>query len=761
MAGRSAEELEVLLSQALRDRDVERQARERAEQSLHKIPFLQFVHDCHEHLHTPVRVQTIQSWTTAGRIPRLKNRYYPTRLEPWNKFPEAVNPKLAAARDYFHPPGPPPLLFNPSIVTEALTSMLCRQPLASENGLRIYAKMAVEVPVSLILDQLSNIPTARLQLQVEDSVEFEHDDLTLQNTPRTPPSRTGSQSSIDSDFMEEKDRTRADQYCIRKKDMKRQLMAIVEYKPPHKLTVDSLMAGFRPMDVEKEVWSRPDIPPTVSSDDKHAGKRRMVWRDEEEKNQAKAERFSYDADCIVAAVATQTFHYMIASGLSYSYITTGMANIFLYINYQDPSTLYYHVSIPSQEEKDLAYNLTAVGQVLGLSLLAFEEGQKNQRARQEARQKLKKTLCYGFYDVLMNLPPSTEKTESSKHSEYQPPSSDDDDDSSKGKRYRKRRDKDDDGQGPHSTPSRPRGSVAGGKRKAGGSAPSKGAGTASGAYEGASGEARYCTQKCLLGLMQGTALDHDCPNVFSHTNGQSSEGHLMGPTEFQERVQDQLADDLDHDCEPLNLNGARGCLFRITLASHGYVFAAKGTTRDVAPYLRHEGRVYAHLHGLQGTAIPVYLGNIDLIHRYFLDYIPIKHMLLLSWGGNDANYDDWAKDDAAVKIRNESERTWKEVWKAGVDQRDFRAPHFLWNEEAQRVMLIDFERARFRHKSKRWGAREGSQAVGRSASIPSPASTLLKACLTSNAKRKLETQMELSSKARPPDKKVRRNVDPA
>ena len=34
-----------------------------------------------------------------------------------------------------------------------------------------------------------------------------------------------------------------------------------------------------------------------------------------------------------------------------------------------------------------------------------------------------------------------------------------------------------------------------------------------------------------------------------------------------------------------------------------------------------------------------------------------------------------------------------EVRRAGIDQMDVRSPNLLWNQEAQRVMLIDFERA--------------------------------------------------------------------
>jgi hypothetical protein len=54
------------------------------------------------------------------------------------------------------------------------------------------------------------------------------------------------------------------------------------------------------------------------------------------------ERSEHNSDEAVAAVLTQTFHYMIQCGLEYSYITTGEAFVFLRIKEEDPTTLYYH-----------------------------------------------------------------------------------------------------------------------------------------------------------------------------------------------------------------------------------------------------------------------------------------------------------------------------------------------------------------------------------------------------------------------------------
>lgn len=689
----------------------ERHRREEAEKNLaeaqkitDKVSFLDYIQSCHQYLHGPVSVQPDKTLNTTGRLLVPKDRYRPDWLAPWHDFPTLTQSVLGVAHSHFHPlitqqgqeRVAPLLLFSPSVVTQYLSSLFCTKPLASEMDVRYYEHTAVEVHVAAIINELARIPEARTDLNLADGVVFQNEPKSVGATPQSPTSRTGS-TNEESDFEEEKDRTRADQFCVRKQGGNGQLMHIAEYKPPHKLTLDTINAGFRPMDVNK-VLQRPDVPPLVSSDSKNSGKKRkrVVWKTEAERSQAKMERFQYDADCLVSAVAIQTFHYMIASGLSYSYIATGVAFIFLHIDYKDPSRLYYHVSAPDQQDNALPYFSTAVGQVLALSLLAARTDQKSQRVRQEARLKLSITPCFSFYAVLSGSLPSTVKTDST-HSDYMDTS-----------RHKKKKCDDEDSDGGQSPPPRTtrassRNQQAGGSTK---QSDSKNNLSNSNASQGRylDVQHRYCTQKCLLGLMQGSRLDFDCPNVLAH-NGNGS-NHLVSATEFPELLRNQLAEDLDHYCEPLWVSGARGYLFRVTLACHGYVFVAKGTTRGLISHLRHEGNIYEHLKSLQGTAIPVHLGNINLVHRYFLDWIPIKHFLLLSWGGDNAGYNERMMTQADPRIELEVRRTWREVWNANVGQGDYRGPNFLWNAEANRVMLIDFERARFRKAKKLCAAEE-------------------------------------------------------
>ncbi|KAL8659045.1 MAG: hypothetical protein Q9202_007308 [Teloschistes flavicans] len=643
-----------------------------------KLPFLEYLQGCHRALHTPIRIEENPTLTTHGRLAKPKNRWRPDRLAHWDDFSQHSKAILDSAKLHLQPTESQPHLFKSLETLKELREMFCSTTLKNEADVRRYEYAAVEAHVAAIIQALAQITQAKRELNLADGITFENEPTAFGEEQRTTP-RNSDDESEESDFGEEKDRTKADQYQIRSAGAKKELKLVVEYKAGHKLTSTTVRYGFRPMDID-QVLNRKDIPPEAISNGKSSRKRKRLVREIE--LEAEKERFQYDSDCLASAVAIQTFHYMIASGLSYSYITTGVAFIFLYINYDDPTTLYYQVSIPDQKEKDdqLDPYSTAVGQVLSLTLLAMKTDQQRQVVRKAARSKLQKTSCYTFNSVLLGSPLTTTHSQSAmeEYKEDAPP-------------HKKKRKDDDSDEAPSPTPRITRASSK--KQRAPTSMTTKADGEKNYGNNREGGQKvtqkQYCTQKCLLGLMQGQPLDANCPNVTHHNRDGSN--HLIAATEFPNLLRDQLTKDLDHDCEPLGLYGARGYLFRVTLASHGYVFVAKGSTRS--SYLRHEGKIYEHLKTLQGKAIPVHLGNINLIDRYYLDWHPIKHFLLLAWGGEHAGYCAELGSYNDPRIEREVKRTWSQVWRGNVDQGDYRGPNFLWNAELNRVMLVDFERA--------------------------------------------------------------------
>jgi serine/threonine protein kinase len=108
--------------------------------------------------------------------------------------------------------------------------------------------------------------------------------------------------------------------------------------------------------------------------------------------------------------------------------------------------------------------------------------------------------------------------------------------------------------------------------------------------------------------------------------------------------------------------------------------------------LKHEGLVYQHLDEVQGELIPVYLGNISLVHPYFLNVaVRIVHMLLMSWAGEQARKDLLLTIGRDLAV----ETSWAvtKMLGCGVEHRDIRPPNVLWNPEIRNVVLVDFERS--------------------------------------------------------------------
>jgi hypothetical protein len=101
--------------------------------------------------------------------------------------------------------------------------------------------------------------------------------------------------------------------------------------------------------------------------------------------------------------------------------------------------------------------------------------------------------------------------------------------------------------------------------------------------------------------------------------------------------------------------------------------------------------MYDCLADVQGAAVPVCLGNMDLDRVYYLDVgVRIVHMLYMAWGG-ESLYQHTPSVPPAT-LENEKQRSLKEV-ACSVLHKDIRLDNMLWNVGTQRVMLIDFERS--------------------------------------------------------------------
>ena len=669
----------------------------------------EYLKACHDHFQKALHVETNKHLTTKG-FTSTHNKYYPKFLRPWAEFPEFQLRLFKNIYHFFHAEDQHPRrFFNSLQYIQELAQNLGRRKLASEKDLETYERTAVEDMVTTILDTLSGMPEAQAELDLEGKTVFENHTNSLSDvaeevqqrlnlhTPRIHSSPSMSSSSSESGLTSQtplkQPRTRPDQFCVYKEiNGTQRLLFLVEYKPPHKLSIGNLRAGLRDMDLKKDVFHRVKIPVY-----KEKPEEQMTPVDED----IRQEKLQYNADKLVAAVVTQTFHAMIDFGLEYSYITTGEAFVFLQIRWEDPATLYYHLFIPgedTEEKTQASLAQTAISQVISMCIMASKSIQYSHTQRKDAKTNLQKYRI-DYEAILREIPKSERKqtpsvaykgrkNQNPKRSPYltrQRPRGAD----------RNQSDSSDEGGSPN-TPSKTRGSSSRpmtrsrgkGKRvlkSTGGQSSSRGNNKSRQQTEGRSGPRSYCTQACLLGLAHKQKVDEGCPNIGFHRpfNGH----HIIDSDKLICLVREQLATDPEWGCKPLGLQGARGALFRITLLSHGYVLVAKGTVRAFAPDMLHEAQVYRCLETLQGTVIPVCFGYIRLRSRYYLTLgVKIRHMLLMSWGGEMI-------DDKIAEDHYEVQKTVQEVLQAGINQADLRSANLLWNEERRRIMLIDFERA--------------------------------------------------------------------
>lgn len=502
----------------------------------------------------------------------------------------------------------------------------------------------------------------------------------------------------------------ADQICVyRNSEGIDSLLLIVEYKPPHKLSVHNLRAGLRPMNVLEEVVNRTTIP--AEGD----------------------EKLRCNADRLVAAVVTQTFSQMIESGVEYSCVNTGEALVFLQVRQDDPTTVYYHLAEPNQEvavDDDLGflYPRTAISQMFSFCLMALKSSLRSQQWRDDASRRLPRYEV-DYEAVLRQIPEEERKqTPSSafKPSRYHvnPRSpyffwrrkarSSCHTDEAVGDQRASRSDRSDESAEGPETPTKSSG-------PAKGKEPAQRVGERSRSDIGAR---KYCTQACLLGLVQQTGLDKNCPNVALHRRRVKDNRHAVNKRMFRQLLQRQLGEDLDHDCEPLGKQGARGALFKITLRQFGYTLAGKGTVQAFVEDLRYEGRVYQRLKSLQGSVIPVHLGNIDLAKVYYLDIgVRIQHMTMMAWVGEQAAADG---EVTHCQIDEQVRSTVEEIRWFGVTHGDLHGPNILWSQELERVMLIDFERSGLSPCKRRYGCTDGRGVVlqSRSGNQPGTGRTL-------------------------------------
>jgi hypothetical protein len=691
-----AEREQQRAKEAERERQEERKRAEASEEQTRLTTLDEYVAACHTSVFSRFAIETDPKLTSRGSITNPRDKWCPKNLRPWPDFLDQQKLTFGTLYDSF--PTESRVFENRNFLA-GLGNRISQRPIADEKTLEYFLHNSVEDPVRAIIQQLKQVEEVSRAFQIGDGVVFENhphalsdvaEEVVERETPSIPP-RTP-------DHRRDLNQLRPDQICVYRSDntlsSRRTMVYVSEYKPPHKLTTPHLRLGLRAMDIHREVVNRRTIPTSVDPD----------------------ARFQYHAEKLTASAITQTYHYMIESGLEYGLLTTGEAIVFLKVDWDEPETLYYHLAEPGPEVSAHPNNLhicTAVGQYLAFTLMALGSPGERREIRQEERLKAMKNLktwAEDFESTLRSIPENERSASSDYSPGHEPTTYKDVDRSPALPRKRTRRtavcqigegsltkddrqepSDDESASRPPDTPTPTGRNIRQGTRRSQRLALRP---------RGGGGEQgrQYCTQKCLLGMAKGGFLDPKCPNVTLHRKScaPARARHPVNHEEWLRLLWKQLQQSLDNGIRPLGEGGARGVLFQVTLLAHGYTFVSKGTVRAFIKDLEHEAAVYERLKPIQGVHVPVFLGAVDLRSMnktYYYDHrVYVVHMSFLSWGGCSI---DRAQriGDMDRSLEDEAIRSLRAMHREGVVHKDVRLANMLFNPETSGVMVIDFERA--------------------------------------------------------------------
>ncbi|GAB1310116.1 hypothetical protein MFIFM68171_00326 [Madurella fahalii] len=585
----SASELERLrlaLEESQRQLQAERNERKRqeerarnAEAEVSPTTLSQYLKYCHDLLFRGLEVQLDPSMSSGGSSTDVKGKYYPLFLRPWDNF-------IQTQRHHF------------DIMKNALGDK-GSNPVANEDDIRPFEHLAVEGPVEDIIEALGVKARTDQALQAFNfsSISFMNHSYNISGDSVTGEyGDTGSSGVGDDREKEQRRRSPTkrpaygnrrlcpDRRCIREDRFGTRTTAfVVEYKPAHKVRPEHLQQSLSIRDLFTEVIRR-TISTKLSTDPDGRLK----------------------TDTLVAMILTQTFDYMINFGLEYSYLTAGKSLVFLRVKEDDPRTLYYTLITPDGEgdgeDEAVEEFETAVAQVASFCLSTFQSTKRTEAWVTAAQNSLRQWLIpypemecetSAGEETAEQASQSSDRTFDSESTTSMPlrtvglrsrsscnPGADHDGGRDDGE--------DDDGHIPRHLLTAPESSRARSKRK---EAPSSDNGSPSGSGTSPATEGhtrQYCTQTCLLGLKRGWDLDDACPNVASHRTVAGGSCHPIRAAELAYLIREQLRLYRDRDCEPLEKygkHGARGTLFKLTLAPYGYTFVGERATRGTAPDL--------------------------------------------------------------------------------------------------------------------------------------------------------------------------------
>ncbi|KAG6047037.1 hypothetical protein E4U17_007664 [Claviceps sp. LM77 group G4] len=611
------------------------QERDRALQRLQEIdPLLQpstlgdFIKECHVSLFSKLTIEPNAGRGSDVTTTISRGKWQPEKVMQWTDF-------LSEQRLIFDKvcevlPSELRVFPRPTTVRENGTKIV---PITDEKTLERFIDVSIAEPVRNIITQLQSVDKLGRVRPGDVGIDFVNQadhikPLEIDPTPALP---------VEPDPV----RTR---YCIYRAGTPSMASStwlyVWEPKVPCDLTIQHLRAALQPTATFGEVSARTEGLEVGDFDG--------------------ISQYVVTAEKRVQDAVSQTYRNMMENCLEFGILATGQANVFLYVNWDDPQTLYYHIAEPARDiaqapEGDAAF-LSAVGQYVAFTIMALTTRRK---PSQERRMEVFKTLSKSRKPS--RLPVAEQVNAELRSSGPQ-----------KGEcGTQSTKTHQDDGMDQDSATDKP-----------------------------------YCTQKCLLGLVQRGNLDPKCPNVMLHCQGEAGEAghpkrHPVDHAEWLRLLREQFKQSLDVGITYQGVVGARGALFKVTLLAYGYTFVSKGTVAGHIQHLEHEARVYERLKPIQGRYVPVFLGTIDLrtMDKDYWIYFETKvvHLMFVSWCGILFHVQTAGMDQLEtlhdVTWVDEGVRALKAVHNEGVLHCDVQWGNVLFNSETKGIMVIDFERA--------------------------------------------------------------------
>lgn len=269
---------------------------------------------------------------------------------------------------------------------------------------------------------------------------------------------------------------------------------------------------------------------------------------------------------------------------------------------------------------------------------------------------------------------------------------------------------------------------------------------------------QWCSNACLLGLKNGSAMDPACPNAKHHCKlgdecqDHAKHGHLLSVEQLRADLEAELRyGAIVHVMEPIAHGTSSRCqLFRITHPKFGYALAAKGTHAFNDWSLLHEDWMYEQLRkrlaekglpksaegsanarngypildvtkspktGQEGVALqlPISFGVIkparefcDVMYPLWpsKDHFEVANIcntfLLLSYHGHSLRHPDersLLRQRLPASLQNIGDlESWvkRALLKLGVRHDDIAPRNLLWCRQLEALVMIDFEEARLR-----------------------------------------------------------------